>query len=93
MENLKLLGGGDCNVVCSNTYGKMNHIQNLITAQLELKRVNKDIKNIEWAEKSLLFENKNIEQIKNKLDTLNKKTKHFHLDNKNLDENKLENEN
>ena len=88
MEAFDLLGGGDCNLKCSKPSEKMSPIKKLISAQLELKRVNREIKNIEWAEKSLNFENKNIEQIKNKLDMLNKK---YHDSNSN-DKNNPKNE-
>ena len=56
--------------------------------QLELKRVNRDIKNIEWVEKSLNLENKNIESMKVKLDMLNEKYQNSYC----KDQNKLTNE-
>ena len=59
-----------------------------MSVQLDLKRVNRDIKNIEWVEKILDFENRNIEQMKVKLDMLNKK---YH-DSCSKDENKPTNE-
>ena len=57
--------------------------------QLELKRVNRDIKNIEWVEKSLNLENKNIKQMKVKLDMLNKKYQNSYCKDKNKLTNKF----
>ena len=83
METFDVLGGGDCKVKCSKLSEKKSPIKKLISVQLELKRVNRNIKNIEWVEKSLDFENRNIEQMKVKLDMLNKKYQNSYSKDKN----------